>query len=136
MNDDNKKHDNNSQSKIQVDIIVTSSYSEIHPSIHPPPYLLLIMSVLQKLNDYIVEATEQALKVVEEGSAILMSGGMDSPQESNNDGTGDFDRDTDATTQEHSDFSGDIPEDYFEQGSPLNGLADNVLSDVMKNQVS
>lgn len=89
------------------------------------------MSVLQKLSDFLVETSEQALKVVEEGSAILMSGG--SPH--SNDDTGDLNRDTNTNAHDSSDFSGEIPEEYLGNDSPLNGLAEEVLSDIMKNQV-
>jgi len=88
------------------------------------------MSVFQKLSDFVVETSEQALKVFEEGSAILMSG--DSPN--NNDGsTGGFNGNTDA--QDNSNFIDELPDEYLENESPLNGLAENVLSDIMKNQV-
>ena len=59
-----------------------------------------------------------------------MSG--DSPN--NNDGsTGGFNGNTDA--QDNSNFIDELPDEYLENESPLNGLAENVLSDIMKNQV-
>jgi len=101
------------------------------------------MSVFQKLSDFVVETSEQALKVVEEQgrSAILMVGGAgDSPNNTNDGSTsggynaaaGNMD------AQDNSNFKDElvvVPDEYLENESPLNGLADNVLSDIMKNQV-
>lgn len=89
------------------------------------------MSVFQKLSDFVVETSEQALKIFEEGSAILMSG--DSPNNNDGGSTGGFNGKTDA--QDNSNFIDELPDDYLESDSPLNGLAENVLSDIMKNQV-
>jgi len=95
-------------------------------------YKFVAMSVFQKLSDFVVETSEQALKVVEEGSAILMGG--DSPNNNNDGSTGGFNAGN-TGAQDNSNFIDELPDEYLENESPLNGLADNVLSDIIKNQV-
>jgi hypothetical protein len=95
--------------------------------------------MFEKLTNFVVETSEQAVKVVEEGAAILM--GLDQGNdEASSSSNGDTLRDTQTgsyDTEGYEDFSDleGLPEDFLNEESPLNGIAENVLSDIMKNQV-
>lgn len=89
-------------------------------------------SIFHNFMESMVETCEQMIKVIEEGTSILMglSQGTnkegDKPSssfETNNDYTND-----DTTFGEEEDIAG--------MKSPLDGIAEDVLDNIMKNQVS
>ena len=84
------------------------------------------MSILQNLQENVVETAEQMIKVVEEGVAIL-SGIQTS--ENTNEATSDHDLSVD------DDFTMGEEEDLANMRSPLDGITEGVLGDLMKNQV-
>jgi hypothetical protein len=87
------------------------------------------MSLLNKLNDFVVETSEQAVKVVEEGTSLLFKDGVDDGGANNDLGndklhTGTIDMDEPSFSEEDLNFE-----------SPLNGIADGVLGDILQKQV-
>jgi hypothetical protein len=88
------------------------------------------MSMFEKISTFVAETSEQAAKVVEEGAAILM--GQDHGSSNANEHTLKDDGAEDYG--DYSDLEG-LPDDFLNQESPLNGIAENVLGDIMKNQV-
>jgi hypothetical protein len=94
--------------------------------------------MFEKISNFVVETSEQAVKVVEEGTAILM--GHDHGNYETSSSTEHISGDTQAAnydTEDYGDFSDleGLPDDFLNQESPLNGIAENVLGDIMRNQV-
>lgn len=83
------------------------------------------MSLFDKLSDYVVENTEQVIKVMEEGTSVFMENFAGKGSSGN--GQGEY----------YSDDEGildDPTEDFLNMESPLNDIAENVLKDIMSNQ--
>ena len=86
------------------------------------------MSILQNLQENVVETAEQMIKVVEEGVAIL-TGTQMSENTFEDTPTSDYDQSGD------DDFTMGEEEDLANMRSPLDGITEGVLGDLMKNQV-
>ena len=88
------------------------------------------MSLLKKLSDFVIETSEQAVKVFEEGTSLFLQG--------------DGIEDTSSITNDHDHaytYSDTIntdsppsPDDLLNFESPLNGIADGVLGDIFQKQ--
>jgi len=93
------------------------------------------MSLFEKLSEYVLETSEQIIKVIEEGTALITA-----PAQGNDDGAGTlppmgaFDGEAGEGLNEFPDFDG-ASADFMNAESPLNGIAEGVLNDIMKNQV-
>jgi len=96
------------------------------------------MSLFNKLSDHVIETSEQMLRVVEEGMAI-MSG--------NEPGSNDGETASHQTMgggassgiggDPMAEFDGSqTPEDFLQAESPLNGIAEDVLQDIMASQAA
>lgn len=81
---------------------------------------------LERLVNHILESAEQIATRFEEGLSVVMTGKLPG-EASEQSSTKDSFRDTD-------DILMDIDEDMM--GSPLEGIADGVLGDIMSKQVS
>jgi len=101
---------------------------DIHQSLQNN--IKLIMSLLEKLSDFVIETSEQAVKVFEEGTSLFLQG--------------DGIEDTSSITNDHDHaytYSDTIntdsppsPDDLLNFESPLNGIADGVLGDIFQKQ--
>ncbi|GFH57267.1 hypothetical protein CTEN210_13743 [Chaetoceros tenuissimus] len=97
------------------------------------------MSMLQKLNNFVVETSEQALRVVEEGSALLMgtAGGNDAGENVEHAPVmQDAEQEEMIAEMLRDGDLEDLPEGLLSGESPLNGLAEGVLDDIIKNQAA
>jgi hypothetical protein len=81
-------------------------------------------STFEKLANHVLESVEQVAARAEEGLALLMSGNLDGGDTAAGGNDGPFDND---------DVTMEMDEDMI--GSPLEGIADSVLSDIMSKQV-
>ena len=87
------------------------------------------MSMLHNLKEHLIETSEQMIKVVEEGGSILL-GLSGEANEGATTSTGQSSR----TVDDPIDIFDD-EQDIMNMNSPLNGIAEGVLGDIMKNQV-
>ncbi len=69
------------------------------------------------------------MRVVEEGAALMM-GNLPEDGGNKNDGPGGS-----ATPNANVDFDEEFPEDMLDSESPLNGIAEDVMKDIMSKQV-
>eukprot|EP00559_Dactyliosolen_fragilissimus_P000388 CAMPEP_0184873604 /NCGR_PEP_ID=MMETSP0580-20130426/41938_1 /TAXON_ID=1118495 /ORGANISM="Dactyliosolen fragilissimus" /LENGTH=115 /DNA_ID=CAMNT_0027376531 /DNA_START=46 /DNA_END=390 /DNA_ORIENTATION=+ len=94
-------------------------------------------SLLTSLSENAVETSERIIKVFEEGASILFgddhsdhTDNHDNNKHYNNDYTHDHNNNND----NHNHDNNQSEEDYLNMPSPLNGIADNVIQDLMKSQ--
>lgn len=84
--------------------------------------------MLHTLKENIIETSEQMIRVMEEGSSILLGLGGDEESETT--------PPTGANSDPIDDFTMSEEEEIANMKSPLDGIAEGVLGDIMKNQVS
>ena len=93
-------------------------------------------SIFNSISDKVLETSEQILKTLEEAQEILFRD--DSMLSESNEGGGNGGSDSDGwggsfTNQE--DFEMGSDQGHFDTPSPLEGIANNVMGDIMKSQV-
>mmetsp|Transcript_9820 Transcript_9820/g.12435 ORF Transcript_9820/g.12435 Transcript_9820/m.12435 type:complete len:244 (+) Transcript_9820:157-888(+) len=92
------------------------------------------MSFFQSFTENLIETSEQIIRVVEEGTSILMN--LASQEGKINSGASEsipkssFDSNSDKFAEL------DLDEDLDGMSSPLDGIAESVLGDIMKNQAA
>jgi len=105
------------------------------------------MSFFNSLTDHLIDTSERLIKVVEEGSTILLGGTLSQPQDNDATTAGTASTQYSAPTgaspesMEGMDdldgiLSDELKEEYMNMDSPLNGIADGVLGDIMRNQAT
>lgn len=100
------------------------------------------MSFFNSLTDHLIDTSERLIKVVEEGSTILLGGTLSQPQD--NDATtttaGQSYSAPTGASPDMEDLDGilsdELKQEYMNMDSPLNGIADGVLGDIMRNQAT
>ena len=90
------------------------------------------MSFFGKVIDHMTETSEQMIKVVEDGAAILMWYN----RENNDEGGATFAYENEDTNDGMFDLSQLSEDQILNEPSPLNDIAQGLLSDIMLNQVS
>ena len=95
------------------------------------------MSIFQQLNDFVVETSDQIMKVVAEGtSVILQTDDLSSTRTTNKDNNIHDHNNEDAGDYGDLNIGMDMdidPAEKFE--SPLNSIADGVLNDILQKQM-